>query len=137
MRLTGSIIAILVIWLPLAYIAGGRYTPLPQPHGAFSLVGIEKHAEGGFMYVVRFDRHAAIADTEEHPARSPIELFENGRPLGPAHSATGDIRDHGEGRYRHAEIAIYFSTSDNTDPRTNGRYYSWTLGALQPDFKRR
>lgn len=137
MRLTTAIILTLAIWFPLGAFIGSRYTPPLRPPGAFSLVGIEKHAEGEFMFVVHFDRHAKLADTAEEPTRSPIELFENDRQLGPAHSTTGDIKDLGAGRYRHTPDVIYFSSSDNSDPRTNGRVYSWTLGSQQPDFKRR
>lgn len=55
---------------------------------------------------------------------SPLELFENGRPLGPAHAAHVDIRRFGKGRYSHWGPVVYFSTSDNSDPRTNSRRYS-------------
>ena len=136
-RLTIAIGAILAVWLLLASLAGRDFKPPRRPYGAFSMFAIEKHAEGSFMYVMRFDRHAGIADTDEHPERSPIEIFENELRLGPAHSRTSDIGERGHGRYRHAETALYFSTSDNTDPRSNGRNYSWTYGPLQSDFKRR
>ena len=128
MRLMMSILATLAIWFPLGAYVGSRYTPLPRPPGAFSFVGIEKHTEGAFMFVIRFDRHARLADAPDNPTRSPIHLYENDRPLGPAHSTTGAIKDLGGGRYLHLPDVIYFSTSDNTDPRSNGRQYSWTIG---------
>jgi hypothetical protein len=128
MRLMMSIRATLAIWFPLGAYVGSRYTPLPRPPGAFSFVGIEKHAEGAFMFVIRFDRHARLADTPDNPTRSPIHLYENDQPLGPAHSTTGAIKDLGGGRYLHLPDVIYFSTSDNTDPCSNGRQYSWTVG---------
>jgi len=136
-RLTMAIGAILAIWFLLAGLVGRDFKPPRRPYGTFSMFAIEKHAEGSFMYVVRFDRHAAIADTDENPERSPIEIFENEHRLGPAHSRTSDIGELGHGRYRHTETALYFSTSDNTDPRSNGRNYSWTYGPFQSDFKRR
>jgi hypothetical protein len=135
--LAAAIAAILAIWFPLAIFVGSRFTLRPRPPGAFTLIGIERQHENGFMYVTPFNPYPALADGAEQPSRSPIELFEDDRPLGPAHSATSDIRDVGQGRFLHAKEALYFSTSDNTDPRTNGRHYSWTLGPLQPDFKRR
>jgi len=56
--------------------------------------------------------------------RSAITLFEDGLPLGPAHVSHDDIRTLGKGRYSHWGEALYFSTSDDTDPNTNGRVYS-------------
>lgn len=73
---------------------------------------------------------APIADTIGHHARSPLRLFEDGRPLGPAHALHADIRLHGSGRYSHWGDSILFSTSDNTDPNVNGRCYQVVIGAL-------
>jgi hypothetical protein len=55
--------------------------------------------------------------------RSNLKLLENENPLGPAHSLHDHIRSLGMGRYSHWGGYIYFSTSDNSDPRTNGRTY--------------
>jgi len=58
---------------------------------------------------------------------SDLVLLEDGQPLGPAHSAHAEIRQAGRGRYSHwGARTIYFSTSDNSDPRTNGREYKVT-----------
>jgi hypothetical protein len=51
-------------------------------------------------------------------------LLENDQPLGPAHSEHDSIGDLGEGRFSIWNDTIYFSASDNTDPRSNGRSYS-------------
>ena len=64
---------------------------------------------------------ALLSDKE---AASSLQLFEDGRPLGPAHSAHADIRLLGRGRFSHWGPAVYFSTSDNSNPSTNGRRYS-------------
>ncbi|NUQ62375.1 MAG: putative Ig domain-containing protein [Pirellulales bacterium] len=56
--------------------------------------------------------------------RSALMLFEDGKPLGPPRSVHQDIREKGKGRYSHwTREGLYFSASDNTDPRTNGRRY--------------
>ena len=57
-------------------------------------------------------------------AASNLMLLEDGCPLGPAHASHEDIRRYGGGRYSHWDAVVYFSTSDNSDPRTNGRSYS-------------
>jgi hypothetical protein len=64
---------------------------------------------------------ALLSDKE---AASSLQLFEDGRPLGPAHATHADIRQLGRGRFSHWGAAVYFSTSDNSDPSANGRRYS-------------
>jgi len=76
---------------------------------------------------------------KETSNRSGLMLFEDGRPLGPAHAVHDDIRKKGRGRYSHwTRGTLYFSTSDHSDPRTNGRTYEVasanplsTLGGLE------
>jgi hypothetical protein len=55
---------------------------------------------------------------------SPTLVLEDGRILGPGHALHDDIRQGGGGRYSHWHAALYLSTSDNSDPNTNGRTYT-------------
>jgi hypothetical protein len=55
---------------------------------------------------------------------SHLVLLENGTPLGPAHQMHDVIRNKGRGRYSHWGTGLHFSTSDNSDPRVNGRTYT-------------
>jgi hypothetical protein len=64
------------------------------------------------------------SDSNEAPAVSNLVLRENGRPIGPAHSNHEDINLNGHGRYSHWADSLRFSTSDNSDPRTNQRTYT-------------
>ena len=57
---------------------------------------------------------------------SSLVLFEDGSELGPAHAAHDAIRTVGRGNFSHWGGHLYFSASDNTDPRTNGRLYTVT-----------
>lgn len=57
---------------------------------------------------------------------SHLMLFEDGGLLGPAHSYHKNIRDLGCGCYSHWDGYVYFSASDNSDPRTNGRTYTFS-----------
>jgi len=66
-------------------------------------------------------------DTSTYPAQSSVRIFENGVEIGPAHSAYSHIRDLGAGRFTHWGTMVYFSSSDNTDPRTNGRLYTYAM----------
>jgi hypothetical protein len=58
---------------------------------------------------------------------STLRLFENGKELGPAHAVHVDIRAKGDGRFSHWNTTLYFSASDSSDPRTNGRKYMWQI----------
>jgi FkbM family methyltransferase len=55
---------------------------------------------------------------------APTIVVEDDRVLGPGHSMHDDIRTHGRGRFSHWNSEIYFSTSDGSDPTTNGRCYT-------------
>lgn len=55
--------------------------------------------------------------------RSRLLVYEDGRPLGPAHSLHETVRQHGRGAFSHWGGSLLFSSSDNTDPRSNGRAY--------------
>jgi len=79
------------------------------------------HHESGHCYTCRVPK-GLLSDAE---AVSRLVLLEDGAPLGPAHSSHNDIRTHGGGRYSHWTGWLYFSTPDNTDPRTNGRVYTY------------
>jgi hypothetical protein len=54
---------------------------------------------------------------------SCIAVYENSTRLGPGHCTHAEIRQVGCGRYSHWGAEIYFSTSDNSDPLTNGNRY--------------
>jgi hypothetical protein len=54
---------------------------------------------------------------------SMLILLEDDLPLAAPHTVHDEIRRLGRGRYSHWGRCIYFSTSDNTDPRNNGRVY--------------
>jgi hypothetical protein len=66
-----------------------------------------------------------ISDQE---GSSMLILLEDEIPLAAPHSAHNEIRRLGRGRYSHWGRYIYFSTSDNTDPRKNGRAYKLVQG---------
>lgn len=82
-------------------------------------------ASSGNEYQI-FDWFGVGGDTQWSKS-SPLKIFENGREIGPAHSSRSDIAAHGKGRFSHWGNNLYFSSSDNTDPRTNGRKYTYTI----------
>lgn len=64
-----------------------------------------------------------FGDTLSSGRTSDLELFEDGVRLGPAQAPHQAISELGGGRYSHWHRRLIFSTSDGTDPRTNGRSY--------------
>lgn len=62
-------------------------------------------------------------DSEAAGNVSTLRLLENDCELGPPHAIHEEIRQNGHGRFSHWNDGLYFSSSDNTDPRANGRTY--------------
>ena len=62
---------------------------------------------------------------DDFTASSTIVLFEDGKSLPRWHCRTGKtIATEGRGTYMHVGSTIYFATSDNSSPLTNGRKYT-------------
>ena len=78
--------------------------------------------EGAFCFVCGLDT-VDLCDDVDHPGASVIRLYEDGLQLGPPHASHDEIRRSGGGRYSHWEGTLYFSSSDGSDPRVNGRRY--------------
>ena len=66
-------------------------------------------------------------DNLENPSVSKLKLYEDGKELNPAHAAHAEIRRDGKGLFSHWKNLLYFSTSDGSDPRANGRKYTWRM----------
>ncbi|MCX6996411.1 MAG: hypothetical protein NTV49_04845 [Kiritimatiellaeota bacterium] len=47
-----------------------------------------------------------------------------GKVLRPAHTSHAEIRQNGGGRFSHWKTLLYFSTTDGSAPRKNGRKYT-------------
>jgi hypothetical protein len=79
----------------------------------------------GYNYPLRLPYSRADQDGK---LTSTLEVYENDRLLGPAHSGVTDIATNGSGRYIYVQgsnvSSLFFSASDNTDPNTNGRTYT-------------
>lgn len=80
---------------------------------------------GGAGYTFSVPQLEASADSSESYMRSDVMIYEDGRPLAMAHATHAAVRDLGGGRFSHWGRDLLFSTSDNSDPNTNGRSYSY------------
>lgn len=82
--------------------------------------------DSGYRYRVRQD-FGTQADSSAAPTVSKLRIYENGVELGPAHSRHDDIATKGQGRFSHWGENLYFSASDNSNPLTNGRSYTFRV----------
>jgi hypothetical protein len=127
------------VLLGLAFIAGwifvfGPATFRLAPPVVQVLDPADIKLSGGNAFYVVFRKAPTLpflgtgGDSAAQPWGSDLEILENGARLGPAHTMHGTIANTGKGAYSHwgtsQDSVVLFSTSDNTDPRTNGRQYT-------------
>lgn len=111
------------LWLKHSYVEppkpAGELVRLDRPYLALR--------DSDVVFVAKAPLLDELSDTLEAPERSPFLLYENDRLLGPAHSEHADILEKGHGRFSHwVGSGFIFSTSDGTNPRSNGRTY-WAV----------
>lgn len=114
------------IWLKSSYHA------LPPAPGAQLVVRLQRpfpaFLDGNMAFNATEPSLNHLADSEDDGARSPVTLYENGTALGPPHAPHADIYGSGRGRFSHWRNSngFIFSTTDGTNPNTNGRNY-WAV----------
>lgn len=103
--------------------------------GLHRLSTLEMIPDGGWGWRLPLPAvfHAWVDDAGS-PGMSRLLLLEDGVPLRRPHAPHSEIRDYGLGAYSHWRQTLYFSTSDNSDPRENGRRYEIAL-APPPDHR--
>jgi hypothetical protein len=129
-----------------------RAVPLGEPHpqSGFAYVAPLSRPElsgdreplDTFLYEVHIDRGAKAFDGLNQRfgwslvylnlrarilARNPNFAVERRRLLGPGNQHTDNVAELGGGRYFVYKGKLYFSASDNSSPRTNGRRYELFL----------
>jgi hypothetical protein len=119
-------------WLEIAYTPDPNFAFGPDvPGEKIRLMPPFARLEGSKFAVAkeRYNLFDDLADSDDNNGRSTIELYENNTRLGPAHSNHSDVAQLGLGRFSHWRkngTTMYWSSSDNTDPMTNGRAY-WVV----------
>lgn len=83
-------------------------------------------SDTGFAVRILMDSKLT-SDSNEQPSASTVKVFENGVEIGPAHSSHDEIRTKGKGRFSHKSGFLYLSASDNSNPKTNGKKYTYTV----------
>jgi peptidoglycan hydrolase-like protein with peptidoglycan-binding domain len=85
----------------------------------------------GYGYVI--NNFVSGGDTAANLENSNLVLYENGFLIGPSHASLDDVRTAGSGNFSHlnngTSNALYFSTTDNSNPITNTRAYTYGVDA--------
>lgn len=125
MRFRTWVGAIALVVLPYQWAALAVHSAYPScPYGERIRMPMPLAKNGGHSYVVHLPELARISDSVGKPPNgSPLVVCENNRLLGPARALHRDITALGRGRFSHWGSDLVFSTSDNSDPNTNGRSY--------------
>ena len=102
---------------------------LRAPNIEKTLETADIRSEQGKAYIAELELplpffYEVSGDSMESASSSELLVFEDARLQGPAHTLHDDIRKSGGGTYSHWGHSLHFSTSDNSDPRTNGRTYT-------------
>ena len=92
---------------------GGEKTVLTKPYPLLE----------GYAYKAPLPSLASLSDTEANLFHSPVLLCEDNTVLGPPHSFHAEIVRMGFGRFSHYGDSVVFSSSDYSDPNSNGRQY--------------
>jgi hypothetical protein len=90
---------------------------------SYRLVPTQIMPESGHCWCVELPPELLPGDSEGEAEASTLQVLEDGVRLGPAHVPHDMIRTWGQGAYCHWQRHLYFSSSDNTDPRSSGRSY--------------
>ena len=119
-------------WLMVSYVPDANFEIGPNVAGEKILLLRPFARYAGSHFAVAIERYHlfdSLADSDDNNHRSTVELYENGKLMGPAHSKHEDIATLGQGRFSHWRkngTTFYWSSSDNSDPNTNGRAY-WVV----------
>lgn len=102
--------------------SGDDQTTAPSRLG-IDVTALSPMDDAGYGFAIQLPQIAGESDSLRHPGRSPWILLEDGVTLPHAHANHEEIRTHGGGRWSHWGRWLYFSSSDGTDPRSNGKRY--------------
>jgi len=102
-------LALFVLYLPVAVIVHSGYSPKPRPAGK-TVEMITKFGVDEPRYIAR----SYVFSPAKFPDTSPIRIYENTAPL-----PSKNIHFTADG----LAYVIRLTTSDGSDPRSNGRQY--------------
>ncbi|MEK9281179.1 hypothetical protein MTR72_16415 [Bradyrhizobium sp. ISRA442] len=116
----------LVTWVHSGYVEP-KGPPFPN---AYRLPTPYRIYPNGFVYSSLVPPQLErFADEDDDNQKSPVLLYEDDKLLPLPHTRGYVIAEKGMGRYSHQKGRFYFSSSDNTDARSNRRSYWLVLPA--------
>jgi len=116
-----SLAAVLLLWL-LGNGLSGRFFSRQYP---VAVQAAQPSGHGPYGYGVPMGTEFWRQNKKFNPL---ARLYEDGQLLGPGDALHADIGTRGDGRFSlWTDGFLYFSSSDNSDPRTNGRQYTLVL----------
>ncbi len=116
----GAFFCLLTIgWAPTRF--GGMVGRLRARLTRYPRCLVDVCPESGHCFLAR----VPIGLNSDANGQSRIVVFEDGVALPKPHAPHDLIRKEGLGAYSHWNGVIYFATADNTDPRSNGRRYTY------------
>jgi len=111
-----------------AAAARAQLPPAVRAGGALLIGTGAVQLQSGHAYWVRLpDEWLPVASDQTDPQRSTVVVEEDGVALAPGNAPLETVQKVGRGSFLHWGVWLYFSSSDNTDPRTNGRKYHAVL----------
>ncbi|GGI23879.1 hypothetical protein [Bradyrhizobium guangdongense] len=118
-----AVTAVLAVYVPFALYFARQ--PVVQDEG---LLQRPFPHQGLYSWLARPLVPGSLTDSPDAPRAATLVVLEDGHPLGPGHTELSEITYNGSGRYRYWSSPqegriLVFSTSDNSDPNTNGRTY--------------
>jgi hypothetical protein len=120
----GGAVAVVMVFFFGTLVVMNQLAPLCPRGKMTQLSGPFQKFENGVAYIAPAPMLDNSADEATSATRSNYLVCENGYALGPAHTTHAEVNNKGKGRFSHWKgIGFVFSTSDNSDPSTNGRAY--------------
>ncbi|QAU39657.1 hypothetical protein XH86_19830 [Bradyrhizobium guangdongense] len=124
-----AVMVLLALYVPIGLYLEAHFVPMDK-----TILNPPFARLAGNAFAIYKLPAPAPADTLDESRRSHVVLTEDGKLLGPSHSPHSDINTIGLGRYSYWSEAgrvpvVVFSTSDNSNPNSNGRVYR----LLDPD----
>jgi len=117
-----SLATVLLLWIP-----GNGLSARFKHQYLVPIQAVQPSEYGPYSYRVHMGTVLLKLNLNENYF-SLAQLYEDGQPLGPSDSLHTDIGALGGGRFSlWNDGFLYFSASDNSDPRTNGRQYTLAL----------
>jgi hypothetical protein len=84
----------------------------------------------GYAFRVPAPSLAGVGDTDTEMRRSPVVMCEDDKTIGPPHTPFAEIVRLGLGRFSNYRAEVVFSSTDNSNPNSNGRRYFTVVPAM-------